>query len=112
MACHEGKSDRRAPGRVIVKASGRHRLSAGYTHAVAVAGREEIAARGLAPFAKGIGDVISPVSEGLEGEMASGMLSRQGAHLTSASRTWTTSSTAHGRDPGGLVGVAELLDRY
>lgn len=109
---HEGKSDRRRawPGDREGK---RGAPTVGRLHPCRGSGgkgRDRSARAGA--VAKGIGDVISPVSEGLEGEIESGMLSRQGAHLTSAGRPWTTSSTAQGRAPDGLAGVAEVLHRY
>ncbi|MGW1147288.1 NAD(P)-dependent oxidoreductase [Streptomyces sp. NPDC002454] len=107
---------------------------AGYAHAVAVARAEGITARELAPFAKGIGDILPPFFEELAPDMDNGTTSGEGNPLTSAASSMAHvihTSEAHGIDAGvmraaeglarraigrghdadGFVGVAALLGR-
>ncbi|WP_418960597.1 NAD(P)-dependent oxidoreductase [Streptomyces tritici] len=63
---------------------------AGYAHALAVAQAEGITPRELAPFAKGIGEILPPIFEECAEEMAAGTFSGDGNPITSA-----VSSMAH-----------------
>ncbi|MEU9378204.1 NAD(P)-binding domain-containing protein [Streptomyces sp. NPDC048255] len=86
---------------------------AGYAHAVAVARAEGITARELAPFAKGIGDLLPPVFEGLATEVDNGTASAEGSPLTSVASSMAHivhTSEAHGID-AGVMRAAEGLAR-
>ncbi|GGT97898.1 MULTISPECIES: NAD(P)-dependent oxidoreductase [Streptomyces] len=86
---------------------------AGYAHAVAVAHAEGIAARELAPFAKGIGDLLPPIFEGLAAEVEAGTSSDEGSPLTSVASSMAHvihTSEAHGID-AGVMRAAEGLAR-
>lgn len=107
---------------------------AGYVHALAVARAEGIAARELAPFAKGIGDILPPIFEEAAKEAGSGSYSGEGNPITSAVSSMAHivhTSEAHGIDAGvmraaegmarravgrghgadGFIRIAELLGR-
>ncbi|WP_405616288.1 NAD(P)-dependent oxidoreductase [Streptomyces sp. NBC_01508] len=86
---------------------------AGYVHALAVARAEGITARELAPFAKGIGDILPPIFEGLADDVDSGIFSGEGNPLTSAASSMAHivhTSEAHGIE-AGVMRVAEGLAR-
>ncbi|MEV6106625.1 NAD(P)-binding domain-containing protein [Streptomyces sp. NPDC051940] len=86
---------------------------AGYAHALAVARAEGISARELAPFAKGIGDILPPIFEGLAEEVDSGSYSGAGNPITSAASSMAHivhTSEAHGID-AGVMRVAEGMTR-
>ncbi|GAA2905006.1 MULTISPECIES: NAD(P)-dependent oxidoreductase [Streptomyces] len=107
---------------------------AGYAHALAVARAEGITARELAPFAKGIGDILPPIFEEAAKEADSGSYSGEGNPITSAVSSMAHivhTSEAHGIDAGvmraaegmarravgrghgadGFIRIAELLGR-
>ncbi|MEU7162092.1 NAD(P)-dependent oxidoreductase [Streptomyces chrestomyceticus] len=107
---------------------------AGYAHALAVARAEGITARELAPFAKGIGDILPPIFEEAAEEADSGGYSGEGNPITSAVSSMAHivhTSEAHGIDAGvmraaegmarravgrghgadGFIRIAELLGR-
>ncbi|MGR4850389.1 NAD(P)-dependent oxidoreductase [Streptomyces sp. LARHCF252] len=107
---------------------------AGYVHALAVARAEGITARELAPFAKGIGDILPPIFEEAAKEADSGSYSGEGNPITSAVSSMAHivhTSEAHGIDAGvmraaegmarravgrghgadGFIRIAELLGR-
>ncbi|MFC9130537.1 NAD(P)-dependent oxidoreductase [Streptomyces sp. NPDC057099] len=86
---------------------------AGYAHALAVARAEGVTARQLAPFAKGIGDILPPVFEELAEEVDDGTFSGEGNPLTSAASSMAHivhTSEAHGID-AGVMRAAEGLAR-
>ncbi|WP_331758111.1 NAD(P)-binding domain-containing protein [Streptomyces anulatus] len=86
---------------------------AGYVHALAVARAEGINARELAPFAKGIGDILPPIFEGLADDVDSGIFSGEGNPLTSAASSMAHivhTSEAHGIE-AGVMRAAEGLAR-
>lgn len=86
---------------------------AGYAHALAVARAEGITARELAPFAKGIGDILPPMFEGLAEDVDNGTYSGEDNPLTSAASSMTHiihASEAHGID-AGVMRAAEGLAR-
>ncbi|MCX4506746.1 NAD(P)-dependent oxidoreductase [Streptomyces anulatus] len=86
---------------------------AGYVHALAVARAEGITARELAPFAKGIGDILPPIFEGLADDVDSGIFSGEGNPLTSAASSMAHivhTSEAHGIE-AGVMRAAEGLAR-
>ncbi|MGX5214469.1 NAD(P)-dependent oxidoreductase [Streptomyces violaceus] len=108
---------------------------AGYVHALAVARAEGITARELAPFAKGIGDILPPIFEEAAKEADSGSYSGEGNPITSAVSSMAHivhTSEAHGIDAGvmraaegmarravgrghgadGFIRIAELLGRH
>ncbi|MFJ8717680.1 NAD(P)-dependent oxidoreductase [Streptomyces violaceus] len=108
---------------------------AGYVHALAVARAEGITARELAPFAKGIGDILPPIFEEAAEEADSGSYSGEGNPITSAVSSMAHivhTSEAHGIDAGvmraaegmarravgrghgadGFIRIAELLGRH
>ncbi|MCT9140966.1 NAD(P)-dependent oxidoreductase [Streptomyces violarus] len=85
----------------------------GYAHALAVARAEGVTARELAPFAKGIGDILPPVFEELAEEVDDGRFSGEGNPLTSAASSMAhivRTSEAHGID-AGVMRAAEGLAR-
>ncbi|MEV8534658.1 NAD(P)-binding domain-containing protein [Streptomyces sp. NPDC051211] len=85
----------------------------GYAHALAVARAEGITARELAPFAKGIGDILPPIFEGLAEDVDNGTFSGEGNPLTSAASSMAHivhTSEAHGID-AGVMRAAEGLAR-
>lgn len=85
----------------------------GYAHAVAVARAEGITARELAPFAKGIGDLLPPIFEGLAAEVDNGMATAEGSPLSSVASSMAHivhTSEAHGID-AGVMRAAEGLAR-
>ncbi|MEJ8641549.1 NAD(P)-binding domain-containing protein [Streptomyces sp. MS1.HAVA.3] len=85
----------------------------GYAHAVAVAQAEGVTARQLAPFAKGIGDILPPIFEGLAEEVDNGTFSGEGNPLSSAASSMAHivhASEAHGID-AGVMRAAEGLAR-
>ncbi|OIJ84632.1 NAD(P)-dependent oxidoreductase [Streptomyces colonosanans] len=76
---------------------------AGYAHALAVAQAEGITARELAPFAKGIGEILPPIFEDSAQEMAVGTFSGEGNPITSAVSSMAHivhTSEQHGIDAG------------
>ncbi|NGO47161.1 NAD(P)-dependent oxidoreductase [Streptomyces ureilyticus] len=86
---------------------------AGYAHALAVARAEGISARELAPFAKGIGDILPPLFEELAEDMDDGTYSGEDNPLTSAASSMAhivRTSEAHGID-AGVMRAAEGLAR-
>ncbi|ARX88230.1 dehydrogenase [Streptomyces alboflavus] len=86
---------------------------AGYAHAVTVARAEGITAGDLAPFAKGIGDILPPIFEGLAAEVDAGTASAEGTPLTSVASSMAHivhTSEAHGID-AGVMRAAEGLAR-
>ncbi|MFD4243948.1 NAD(P)-dependent oxidoreductase [Streptomyces sp. NPDC058525] len=106
----------------------------GYAHALAVARAEGISARELAPFAKGIGEILPPIFEGAAQDMDSGTFSGEDNPITSAVSSMAHivhTSEAHGIDAGvmraaegmarravgrghgadGFIRIAELLGR-
>ncbi|MER5934218.1 NAD(P)-binding domain-containing protein [Streptomyces sp. NPDC002054] len=86
---------------------------AGYAHALAVARAEGITARQLAPFAKGIGDILPPIFEGLAEDVDDGSFSGEDNPLTSAASSMAHivhTSEAHGID-AGVMRAAEGLAR-
>ncbi|MGW2557117.1 NAD(P)-dependent oxidoreductase [Streptomyces sp. NPDC001635] len=107
---------------------------AGYVHALSMARAEGITARELAPFAKGIGDILPPIFEEAAEEADSGSYSGEGNPITSALSSMAHivhTSEAHGIDAGvmraaegmarraigrghgadGFIRIAELLGR-
>ncbi|MBW8702509.1 3-hydroxyisobutyrate dehydrogenase [Streptomyces sp. MBT84] len=107
---------------------------AGYVHALSMARAEGITARELAPFAKGIGDILPPIFEEAAEEADSGSYSGEGNPITSAVSSMAHivhTSEAHGIDAGvmraaegmarraigrghgadGFIRIAELLGR-
>ncbi|MEO3786112.1 NAD(P)-binding domain-containing protein [Actinocorallia sp. B10E7] len=85
----------------------------GYAHALAVARAEGITARELAPFAKGIGQILPPIFEKEAEEADSGRFSGEGNPLTSAASSMAhiiQASEAHGVD-AGVMRAAEGLAR-
>ncbi|MDX3264570.1 NAD(P)-binding domain-containing protein [Streptomyces sp. MI02-2A] len=107
---------------------------AGYVHALSMARAEGISARELAPFAKGIGDILPPIFEEAAEEADSGSYSGEGNPITSAVSSMAHivhTSEAHGIDAGvmraaegmarraigrghgadGFIRIAELLGR-
>ncbi|MFD9030999.1 NAD(P)-dependent oxidoreductase [Streptomyces sp. NPDC059567] len=87
---------------------------AGYAHALAVARAEGITARELAPFAKGIGDILPPIFEGLAEEVDHGTFSGEGNPLTSAASSMTHivhTSEAHGIDASVMRGAEGMARR-
>ncbi|MFF8382538.1 NAD(P)-dependent oxidoreductase [Streptomyces kanasensis] len=86
---------------------------AGYVHALAVARAEGITARELAPFAKGIGDILPPIFEEAAEEADSGGYSGEGNPITSAVSSMAhivRTSEEHGID-AGVMRAAEGLAR-
>ncbi|MFC8091947.1 NAD(P)-dependent oxidoreductase [Streptomyces sp. NPDC057301] len=106
----------------------------GYAHALAVARAEGITARELAPFARGIGDILPPSFEELAGDVDDGIYSGELNPITSAVSSMAhivEASESHGIDAGvmraaegqarrvvglghgtdGFIRVAELLGR-
>ncbi|MEU8992769.1 NAD(P)-binding domain-containing protein [Streptomyces sp. NPDC048558] len=106
----------------------------GYAHALAVARAEGITARELAPFARGIGDILPPSFEELAGDVDDGIYSGELNPITSAVSSMAhivQASESHGIDAGvmraaegqarrvvglghgtdGFIRVAELLGR-
>ncbi|MCT7355631.1 NAD(P)-binding domain-containing protein [Streptomyces sp. 15-116A] len=86
---------------------------AGYAHALAVARAEGITARELAPFAKGIGEILPPIFEETAEEADSGTYSGDGNPITSAVSSMAHivhTSEAHGID-AGVMRAAEGLAR-
>ena len=86
---------------------------AGYAHALAVARAEGITARELAPFAKGIGDILPSIFEGAAEELDNGTFSGEDNPLTSAASSMAHivhTSEAHGID-AGVMRAAEGLAR-
>ncbi|WP_328767932.1 NAD(P)-dependent oxidoreductase [Streptomyces sp. NBC_00286] len=86
---------------------------AGYAHALAVARAEGISARQLAPFAKGIGDILPPLFEELAEEVDNRTFSGEDNPLTSAASSMAHivhTSEAHGID-AGVMRAAEGLAR-
>jgi 3-hydroxyisobutyrate dehydrogenase-like beta-hydroxyacid dehydrogenase len=86
---------------------------AGYAHALAVARAEGITARQLAPFAKGIGDILPPLFEELAEDVDNGTYSGEDNPLTSAASSMAHivhTSEAHGID-AGVMRAAEGLAR-
>ncbi|MFC9679046.1 NAD(P)-dependent oxidoreductase [Streptomyces sp. NPDC056948] len=107
---------------------------AGYVHALAVARAEGISGRELAPFAKGIGEILPPIFQEAAEEADNGSYSGEGNPMTSAVSSMAHivhTSEAHGIDAGvmrsaegmarraigrghgadGFVRIAELLGR-
>ncbi|MFD5698097.1 NAD(P)-dependent oxidoreductase [Streptomyces lasiicapitis] len=87
---------------------------AGYVHAVAVARAEGITAAELAPFAKGIGDILPPIFEGLATEVDNGTHSGEGNPITSAVSSMAHivhTSEAHGIDAGVMRATEGLARR-
>ncbi|QIB48274.1 NAD(P)-dependent oxidoreductase [Streptomyces aureoverticillatus] len=87
---------------------------AGYVHAVAVARAEGITAGELAPFAKGIGDILPPIFEGLATEVDNGTHSGEGNPITSAVSSMAHivhTSEAHGIDAGVMRATEGLARR-
>lgn len=87
---------------------------AGYAHALAVARAEGITARQLAPFAKGIGDILPPLFEELAEEVDNGTFSGEGNPLTSAASSMAHivhTSEAHGIDAGVMRAAEGLVRR-
>ncbi|WP_399926699.1 NAD(P)-dependent oxidoreductase [Streptomyces kanamyceticus] len=85
----------------------------GYMHAVAVAKAEGISARELTPFARGIGEILPPVFDGLGGDIDDGTFSGEGNPITSAASTMAHvihTSEAHGIE-AGVMRAAEGLAR-
>ncbi|SHF63647.1 NAD(P)-dependent oxidoreductase [Streptoalloteichus hindustanus] len=85
----------------------------GYAHALAVARAEGISAQELAPFAKGIGAVLSLSIEQDAKEVDSGRYSGEGNPITSAASSMAHivhASEAHGID-AGVMRAAEGLAR-
>ncbi|MGK5552297.1 NAD(P)-dependent oxidoreductase [Actinomadura kijaniata] len=86
---------------------------AGYAHALAVARAEGISARELAPFAKGIGAILSPVFEDIAARVDEGDFSGEGNPITSAVSSMAHiihTSEGHGID-AGVMRAAEGLAR-
>lgn len=106
----------------------------GYAHALAVARAEGITARELAPFARGIGDILPPSFEELAGDVDDDIYSGELNPITSAVSSMAhivEASESHGIDAGvmraaegqarrvvglghgtdGFIRVAELLGR-
>ncbi|MFE5483124.1 NAD(P)-dependent oxidoreductase [Streptomyces sp. NPDC056527] len=86
---------------------------AGYAHALAVAQAEGITARELAPFAKGIGDILPPIFEEFAEDVDNGSFSGEGNPLTSAVSSMAHivhTSEAHGID-AGVMRAAEGMAR-
>lgn len=87
---------------------------AGYAHALAVARAEGITARQLAPFAKGIGDILPPLFEELAEDVDNGTYSGEGNPLTSAASSMAHivhTSEAHGIDAGVMRAAEGLVRR-
>lgn len=85
----------------------------GYAHALAVAKAEGITARELAPFAKGIGEILPPIFEEFADEADSGNFSGEDNPITSAASSMAHiihTSEAHGID-AGVMRAAEGLAR-
>lgn len=85
----------------------------GYVHALALARAEGITARELAPFAKGIGEILPPIFEQTAEEADSGTYSGEGNPITSAVSSMAHivhASEAHGID-AGVMRAAEGLAR-
>ncbi|MDH6628460.1 3-hydroxyisobutyrate dehydrogenase-like beta-hydroxyacid dehydrogenase [Streptomyces sp. LBL] len=79
--------------------------TAGYAHALAVAGAEGVTARELAPFAQGIAAILPPLIEGWADDVDSGTFSGEGNPITSAVSSMAhivQASEAHGIDAGVL----------
>lgn len=86
---------------------------AGYAHALAVARAEGISARQLAPFAKGIGEILPPLFEELAEDVDDATYSGEDNPLTSAASSMAHivhTSEAHGID-AGVMRAAEGLAR-
>ncbi|MFF3418270.1 NAD(P)-dependent oxidoreductase [Streptomyces sp. NPDC002698] len=86
---------------------------AGYAHALAVARAEGITARELAPFAKGIGDILPPIFEATAQEADNGDYPGEGNPITSAVSSMAHivhTSEAHGID-AGVMRAAEAVVR-
>ncbi|MGR8009838.1 NAD(P)-dependent oxidoreductase [Streptomyces hypolithicus] len=86
---------------------------AGFSHALAVARAEGITARELAPFAKGIGEILPSIFEESAAEMDRGSFSGEGNPMTSAVSTMAhvvDTSEAHGID-AGVMRAAEGMAR-
>ncbi|MBO8191167.1 NAD(P)-dependent oxidoreductase [Streptomyces oryzae] len=109
--------------------------AAGYAHALAMARAEGIAARELAPFAKGIATILPPLFEEWAGDMDDGTFSGRLNPLTSGASSMAHivhTSEEHGIDAGvmravegwarrtvglghgtdGFIRVAEVLGRH
>lgn len=85
----------------------------GFAHALAVARAEGIAARQLAPFAKGIGAILPPLFEQYAQALDDGDFSGEDNPLTSAASSMAHiahTSEAHGID-AGVMRAAEGLTR-
>ncbi|MFI6377372.1 NAD(P)-dependent oxidoreductase [Streptomyces sp. NPDC050546] len=86
---------------------------AGYVHALAVARAEGITGRELAPFAKGIGDILPPIFQEAAEEADNGNYSGDGNPITSAVSSMAHivhTSEAHGID-AGVMRAAEGMAR-
>ncbi|MBW1599300.1 NAD(P)-dependent oxidoreductase [Streptomyces sp. JJ38] len=87
---------------------------AGYAHALAVARAEGITARELAPFARGIGEILPAIFEETAEEVASGGFSGQDNPITSAASSMAHivhTSEAHGIDAGVMRAAEGLAQR-
>ncbi|MEU2245694.1 NAD(P)-binding domain-containing protein [Streptomyces sp. NPDC019224] len=76
---------------------------AGYAHALAVARAEGVTARELAPFAKGIAEILPQIFEAGAEDMATGTFSGEGNAITSAVSSMAHivhASERHGIDAG------------
>ncbi|MFH8366451.1 NAD(P)-dependent oxidoreductase [Streptomyces sp. NPDC018031] len=86
---------------------------AGYAHAIAVARAEGITARELAPFAKGIGDILPAIFEQTAEELDAGNYPGDGNPITSAVSSMSHivhTSEAHGID-ASVMRAAEGMAR-
>lgn len=87
---------------------------AGYVHALAIARAEGITARELAPFVKGIGEILPPIFEESAAEVDDGSFSGADNPITSAASTMAHVvhvSEAHGIDAGVMRAVEGLARR-
>jgi 3-hydroxyisobutyrate dehydrogenase-like beta-hydroxyacid dehydrogenase len=86
---------------------------AGYAHALAVAQAEGVTPRELAPFAKGIAEILPPLFEESAEEVENGAFPGDGNPITSAASSMAHivhASEAHGID-AGVMRAAEGLAR-
>ncbi len=87
---------------------------AGYAHALAVARAEGVTARELAPFARGIGEILPPIFEGAAEDVDRGNFSGDDNPVTSAVSSMThvvQTSEAHGIDAGVMRAAEGVVRR-
>ncbi|GAA0941199.1 NAD(P)-dependent oxidoreductase [Actinocorallia libanotica] len=87
---------------------------AGYAHALAMARAEGVSPRELAPFARGIAEILPPIFEEIAEEAANGVFPGDGNPITSAASSMAHivhASEAHGIDASVMRAVEGLTRR-